>query len=144
LADVHTAEQRRRNMQAVRSRDTKQELRLRGALWSAGLTGYRVNLRCVIGTPDVVYTRWRVAVFVDGCFWHACPQCYREPASNVPFWTAKIEGNRRRDALVNEKLAAEGWLVIRLWEHEVRDDVQACVGRVRNALHACGRCAGLA
>ena len=126
-------------MQAIRSKNTKQELRLRGALRETGLTGYRVNLRGVIGSPDVAYTRWRVAVLVDGCFWHGCPRCYREPASNARFWASKIEENRQRDALVNERLSAEGWRIIRFWEHEVSEDVQGCVGRVQDMLRSAER-----
>lgn len=139
LTDVHTPEQRRRNMRAVRNRDTRQELQLRRALRAARLIGYRVNSAGVLGRPDVTFTRWRVAVFVDGCFWHGCPLCYRPPASNVEFWSQKLAQNRSRDQEVTSNLVASGWTVLRFWEHEISDDLDGCLTQIRQALEAAGR-----
>lgn len=124
---------RSRTMAAVKSRNTSVELLLRRALWSGGLRGYRVRSK-LPGHPDVVFSRARVAVFVDGCFWHKCPACYRAPKNNAGYWTAKVERNVSRDARVNVALDAMGWKVLRLWEHEVRQDVGSCVSRVVDAL----------
>lgn len=100
--------------------------------------GYRKNASRVLGRPDVAFTRWKVAVFVDGCFWHGCPSCYRPPASNADFWSDKLIRNRTRDAEVTSGLETQGWTVVRLWEHEVRRDPAHCADRVRQALEAAG------
>jgi DNA mismatch endonuclease (patch repair protein) len=125
----------RRSMQSNRSSDTKPELALRSILHAKGLR-YRVNHRPlpeVRHTADVVFTRARVAVFVDGCWWHRCPQHYTEPKSNTGYWVPKIERNVARDAKVDGLLAAAGWTVIRAWEHddpaEVADRVEHAVRR---------------
>jgi len=116
---------RRRNMQANRSKDTKPELRLRQILHARGLR-YRVNQRPLSGvrmTADVIFTRAKVAVFVDGCFWHGCIEHYRRPAIHQDYWRPKLERNLARDAIAAATLLAEGWTVIRAWEHENPDDV---------------------
>lgn len=116
---------RRRNMQANRSSDTGPELALRSRLHARGLR-YRVNNRPlprVRYTADVVFSRARVAVFVDGCYWHMCPEHYREPSTNPEYWRPKLEGNVARDRKVDALLAAAGWIVIRVWEHEDPDRV---------------------
>jgi len=102
-------------MSRIRSEETGPEIRLRRALWAAGLRGYRKHW----GRPsiDVAYVGRKVAVFVDGCFWHGCPRHYREPKTNVGFWRPKIARNRERDGEVARRLRGEGWLVVRLWAH---------------------------
>src|SRR6185503_18520252 len=89
----------RRTMQSNRSRDTGPELALRHALWRAGLRGYRLNVRSLPGSPDIVYGRVRLAVFVHGCFWHGCASCanYRPPKKNARFWREKLAENQLRD-----------------------------------------------
>jgi DNA mismatch endonuclease (patch repair protein) len=82
---------------------------------------FRVDRRpiaAVAGRADIVFSRRRIAVFVDGCYWHGCPTHYVPPATNTAYWTAKIEGNRRRDAATTTALVDAGWIVIRIWEHE--------------------------
>ncbi len=123
-------------MQGNRSSDTKPELVLRSALHARGLR-YRVNHR-LLGTrhtADVVFTRAQVAVFVDGCWWHACPTHYREPKSNTGYWLPKIERNVARDRKVDRLLVEAGWTIVRAWEHEdpeaVADRVEATVGAAR-------------
>ncbi|OKI33443.1 very short patch repair endonuclease [Saccharothrix sp. CB00851] len=108
-------------MRANKGRDTRAELALRSALHAVGLR-YRVGTRPikeVRRTADVVFTKAKVAVFVDGCFWHGCPEHYR-PAkgANAEFWRAKIDGNRRRDSDTDERLRRAGWEIVRVWEHE--------------------------
>src|SRR4051794_25177122 len=109
-------------MQGNRRRDTSPELRLRSGLHRRGLR-FRVDYAirvdgAIIARPDVVFTRARVAVFVDGCYWHGCPEHFVEPRSNRDYWLPKIEGNRRRDHEATARLTEAGWVVIRLWEHE--------------------------
>ena len=107
-------------MQANRSKDTQPELRLRRELHALGLR-YRVNtrpIRAVRRTADVVFTRRKVAVFVDGCFWHGCPEHYRAPGANGTYWSGKLQRNIARDEHVNAVLAEAGWEVVRVWEHE--------------------------
>jgi len=110
----------RKKMIANRSRDTKPELRVRSLLHSRGLR-YRVNQRPLPElrrTADIVFRKSRVAVFIDGCFWHGCPEHYRRPSTNPQYWSDKVEGNRRRDQETDNRLAAAGWTVLRVWEHE--------------------------
>jgi DNA mismatch endonuclease (patch repair protein) len=110
----------RRSMQGNRSRDTRPELAIRSAVHATGLR-YRVAARPIRGvrrSADLVFRSARVAVFVDGCFWHGCGDHFTPPRTNAAYWTAKIDGNRARDADTDARLAAHGWLVIRCWEHE--------------------------
>jgi DNA mismatch endonuclease, patch repair protein len=116
-----SSETARRTMVANRRANTKPELTLRSALHRRGLR-FRCELRLDLGAirvrPDVVFTRRRVAVFVDGCYWHGCPEHGELPKANREYWSAKINGNRQRDRRVNAALLAAGWLVVRMWEHE--------------------------
>jgi DNA mismatch endonuclease (patch repair protein) len=110
----------RRAMQANRRRDTAPEMAIRRLVHAAGFR-YRVDARPLPGarhTADMIFTRARVAVFIDGCWWHGCFEHYRPPASNVAYWTGKVTRNRERDQLANEALIAAGWTVVRIWEHE--------------------------
>ncbi|MFG2333389.1 very short patch repair endonuclease [Streptomyces sp. NPDC048604] len=114
-------------MQANRSRDTKPELALRRAVHARGLR-YRVATRPVPTlrrTADLVFPRQKVAIFLDGCFWHGCPEHHTQAARNSEYWTAKVRRNRERDLDTTTRLTDEGWLVIRFWEHE--DPVAAAV-----------------
>lgn len=129
--DVLSEEQRRRCMAAIKGKNTKPEVKLRKKLWSLGHR-YRIG-HGLPGKPDIVFASHRVAIFVDGCFWHRCPVHYRQPRTNQEFWVAKISRNVARDALVNDQLEAQGWQVIRIWEHELRLDFEAVVARIQAA-----------
>jgi DNA mismatch endonuclease (patch repair protein) len=110
----------RRSMQGNKARDTKPELAVRKLLHSRGLR-YRVNFRPLPHlrrTADVVFTRQKVAVYIDGCFWHGCPAHYTRPASNTDFWDAKVSRNKARDADTVRALKNEGWTCLRFWTHE--------------------------
>jgi DNA mismatch endonuclease (patch repair protein) len=107
-------------MRANRGRDTRPELALRSAVHALGLR-YRVNFRPVPGlrrSADLVFTRAKVAVFLDGCFWHGCPEHLRPAKKNESFWSTKIAGNKQRDLDTDDQLAEAGWMVVRVWEHE--------------------------
>nr|WP_280338469.1 very short patch repair endonuclease [Nocardia neocaledoniensis] len=120
-------------MRGNRSRDTSPELQLRTVLFKQGLR-YRVSTRPITGlrrTADIVFSRAHVAVFVDGCYWHGCPDHYRPSTKNSDFWAAKIDANRLRDEDTNRTLEAAGWTVVRCWEHE---DPNVSAERVIDAL----------
>lgn len=111
----------RRAMLANRRTDTKPEIALRCALHARGLRfrkDHQLALTDRRVRPDVVFTRPKVAVFLDGCFWHRCPEHATTPATNSDYWIAKFERNVERDRAVDRSLAAEGWTVVRVWEHE--------------------------
>lgn len=119
-------------MRANRRRDTRPERALRSAAHALGLR-YRVDARPVPPirrTADLVFTRAKVAVFLDGCFWHGCPDHHR-PATGAtaPFWTNKIAGNQRRDADTDRRLTEAGWRVVRVWEHEDPDQAAARIAQ---------------
>lgn len=112
-----------RRLSLVRQKGTSAELDLRRALHAKGLR-YRLHqalLRKPRRAADIVFPRSRVAVFVDGCFWHGCPLHASWPKSNAEFWRQKIENNRSRDQDTDSRLKADGWLVVRVWEHEDPD-----------------------
>ncbi|WP_418219954.1 very short patch repair endonuclease [Candidatus Thiodictyon syntrophicum] len=115
-------------MSRNRGRDTGPEVVLRKALWQKGLR-YRISYP-LPGRPDLVFVAARLAIFVDGCFWHGCPIHYQAPENNSQFWKRKIERTIERDREVEDSLTSVGWQVLRLWEHEVRTDTSACVERI--------------
>jgi len=134
MVDTISSEERSRLMALVRHHGTGPELALRKALWISGLR-YRLKTKIRLpGSPDLVFPGAKVAVFVDGCFWHGCPLHGSIPKSHVEFWSSKIARNKTRDIEVDAKLVLAGWLVIRLWEHQIRDSLTTCVDEVRAAL----------
>jgi DNA mismatch endonuclease (patch repair protein) len=111
---------RRRNMQAIRSRDTKPEWLIRRLVHAQGLR-YRVAARPLPGlrrTADMVFGPAKIAVFIDGCYWHGCPEHYVPPKTNSGYWSDKVLRNVQRDRDTDQRLADAGWLVLRFWEHE--------------------------
>jgi DNA mismatch endonuclease (patch repair protein) len=126
--DILTREQRSHCMSRIKAKNTKPEQVLRAALWSAGLR-YRLHY-AVMGRPDIVFAARQVAVFVDGCFWHGCPLHSVKPKTNVSFWQNKLKRNIERDINVTARLNTEGWTIIRIWEHEIKDHLDSAVLRV--------------
>ncbi|GIK31881.1 MAG: very short patch repair endonuclease [Armatimonadetes bacterium] len=128
----------RRSMQANVSADTKPELRLRKALWTAGHRGYRINVRSLPGTPDVVFSRAKLAIFVHGCFWHGCSHCPRNlsPKTNAAFWRAKIEQNKERDTRTSGELERLGFQVVAVWECELaQNSGQEVIAIIRSMMN---------
>lgn len=122
-------------MRGNRGKDTKPEQRLRKLLRDAGFPGYRLHWKGVPGRPDVAYPGRKVAVFMNGCFWHRCPHCQpAAPKSHPEFWDKKFELNRERDERKTRELESLGWTVLTVWECELRDDPGAAVARVTGAL----------
>ena len=110
----------RKSMQSNKGRDTKPELALRKAAHALGLR-YRVSVRPITEvrrTADLVFSKAKVAVFMDGCFWHGCPQHHTKSATNAEYWAEKLRRNRERDEETDRLLAEAGWRVLRIWEHE--------------------------
>lgn len=120
---------RSRVMASVKSRDTGPEKALRRLLWRAGVR-YRLHARGLPGRPDISNRQARVAVFVDGCFWHKCPRHYRQPASNAAFWRQKVAYNQHRRATVRRDLGNLGWKVVEVWECDLRGKPEVVARRV--------------
>ena len=119
MTDVLTRAQRSYCMSRIRAKDTQPEIVLRKIISKAGIKGYRLNCR-LLGKPDLVFPKRKIVIFIDGCFWHKCPKCFKNPATNKKFWLKKIDSNVKRDGFVSARLKKEGWKVLRIWEHEVR------------------------
>ena len=131
-------EVRHRVMASIKKTNTRPELVLRAALRRAGLFGYRLHLKGLIGCPDVVFTRWRVAVFVDGVFWHGHPD-YFEFGTKGEYWDMKIANNIDRDVHVTKALRADGWVVLRYWDIDVLADADRLATHVATVLEQQGR-----
>ena len=132
MTDTLTSEQRQHCMSSVRNKNTGLEMQLRRALWKAGLR-YRVNSK-LLGRPDIVFPKKKLAIFVDGCFWHGCPIHGTIPKTNTDFWEAKIKGNIERDRQITTQLTINGWIVIRIWEHEIKKCLDAIVENIIKTL----------
>jgi DNA mismatch endonuclease (patch repair protein) len=135
-----SSEAARRRMVAARGRDTSPEKALRSRLHAMGFR-FRVDhpLPGLRRRADISFVRARLVVFVDGCFWHGCPQHATWPKANAEFWRAKIETNRRRDADTNARLEAAGWRVLRFWEHEDAATVAETIAATVRALSPTAR-----
>jgi DNA mismatch endonuclease (patch repair protein) len=137
MVDNLSVDDRRKTMRAVKGSQTSLERCLFSMLAQMGLHGWRKNAKDILGKPDVVFDKGRVAIFVDGCFWHGCPICKRKlPASNREYWERKITRNIQRGESYNQLLSVSGWIVIRIWEHEIRNPSSrsAIRARIREAL----------
>ncbi|MGC5288868.1 very short patch repair endonuclease [Micromonospora sp. DT231] len=129
---------RSRVMAAIRSKNTKPELMLRRALRASGATGYRIHRASLPGKPDIAYTRWRLAIFVDGVFWHGHPDHFK-PELASQYWREKIARNQERDQRNDAALTAMGWTVLRFWDIQVKDDLDGVTRVVTVALRELGR-----
>jgi len=122
MVDNLSPEDRKKTMRAVKGKGTKLEKRLFSTLAGMRLKGWRKNVNNVPGKPDVVFDNERIAIFVDGCFWHGCPLCNRKlPETNQAYWEAKINRNIELAKAHNQQLFSDGWVVIRIWEHELKN-----------------------
>ena len=133
--DNHTPEQRHKNMQAVKNKNTKIEVLLRKELWSRGLR-YQKNSKKVFGKPDIVFIGKKVAVFCDSEFFHGYDweNKQKEIKSNRDFWIPKIERNMQRDKEVNETLEKSGWTVLRFWGNDIKKNLQACADEIERVV----------
>ena len=129
MVDRHTKEQRHKNMQAVKGKNTKLENNVMTYLWQHGYR-FRKNVKDLEGKPDIAIKKYKTVVFIDSCFWHKCPVHYKAPATNVAFWENKINGNQKRDNQVTEYYKSKKWNIIRIWEHELKDDFEKTMQKV--------------
>lgn len=127
--DNLTKEQRKKNMRNIRSSDTKLEKYIRSALHNKGFR-FRKNVKNLIGKPDIVFSKKKIVIFIDSCFWHKCRYHYIQPKSNLKYWLQKIERNVSRAKEVNELLKKNGWKVIRIWEHSIIKDKNKCINSI--------------
>jgi len=140
MADTSDKATRSRVMARIKgSGNLTTEARLRAYMARGGLNGWQVQPKGVFGNPDFAFRMARLAVFVDGCFWHSCPRCGRVPKSNRAYWTRKLERNSARRGLVNKELRRRGWRVVRIWEHQIRERPLAAVALVRRGLASRGQ-----
>ena len=126
---------RSKTMSAIKGRNNKStEQRLRYSLVANKISGWTIKNNALPGRPDFLFASEKVAVFVDGCFWHGCPQCGHFPKTNKDFWKEKITRNKARDKRNAMELHKAGYTVLRLWEHELRDNLPDCIERIRKML----------
>jgi len=136
MVDIWSRTKRSEVMSLIRSRGNRQtEHALLILLKAAKIAGWRRHLP-LPGKPDFAFPKGKVAVFVDGCFWHGCPKCYTRPKTNRAFWDKKREDNMARDKRVNRQLRRQGWKVIRIWQHSLQKSPQTCLNRIQRALAA--------
>lgn len=133
MTDVLTPAQRKLNMSRIRTKNTGPETKIRKMLSAGSIRGYRLHYN-LIGKPDIVFTKKKIAIFIDGCFWHRCPVDFQEPETRKEFWMKKILSNVERDKKVNKKLKDDGWTVLRFWEHEVRKNPDNVVKKITDTL----------
>ena len=135
--DKHTPEQRRKNMQAVKNKDSQIEQLLRKELWSRGIR-YRKNVNRIYGKPDIVFIGKKIAVFCDSEFWHGYnwEERKKDFKSHQEFWIPKIERNMERDAEVTARLESEGWTVFRFWGNEIKNNTAHCADIIEKAVHS--------
>lgn len=131
--DNLTSEQRRKNMQRIRSKDTEPERIIAKELRRRKIYFTKNDSR-IYGKPDFVFRRKKVVVFVDSDFWHGNPDRFVMPKSNLEYWQKKIENNKRRDVEVNQTLDNAGWTIIRIWEDDIRKDIDSCMNIILQQL----------
>lgn len=128
-AGFYTTKVRSKTMSKIRGKNSVPELMLRKAIWNANIR-FRIHHSGLPGKPDLVIDKYKLAVFVDGDFWHGYNWHTRKPKTNQGFWIPKIERNMQRDRFANEALSDMGYTVMRFWEHEVKQNVNACVNQI--------------
>ena len=139
--DVFSPRERSRIMSRIRSRgNASTELRLVELFRAHKITGWRRNQK-ILGKPDFIFRQQRLAIFVDGCFWHGCPRCYRRPRSNLKYWDRKVLRNRERDRAVTRRLKRLGWRVLRIWAHQLKEP-QSALRRIALAIGSMGHASG--
>lgn len=134
MVDVLTKKQRSYNMSRVRATNTEPEVKLRRLLSDKGFKNYKINYSTLLGKPDIVFIKRRIAIFIDGCFWHKCPVCFVKPETRIKFWMEKIQENLKRDRKVNAGLKKKGWSVIRIREHAVEKNPEQVLSKLVKVL----------
>ncbi len=135
MTDTFSRKKRSEIMRAVKGKDTSLETAVRSALWRRGLR-YRKNVPSLPGKPDIVFLGPKVVVFIDSCFWHGCPDHCRMPQSNREYWERKIGRNKQRDTEINQQYEQLEWTVLRVWEHELKEDFDGTINKIYNIVTA--------
>lgn len=135
MADNVSRETRSKMMRSIRS-VSRLEDRISKQLWRLGLR-FRRNARTLPGKPDIAIKKYKIAIFIDSCFWHSCPEHRVMPKSNVEFWEKKFEANKRRDEKVNGYYLSNGWHLLRNWEHDFKSDFDATVRKIHDFIIDC-------
>lgn len=130
--DTHTPKQRTYNMSQIKSFNTKSELKFRKYIWQTGLRGYRIKSK-ILGKPDIYFPKQKLAIFIDGCFWHKCPIDFIRPKSRNDYWDKKIKDNIVRDREINLELKKKNIKALRFWEHEIVNNAKKCYLILRTA-----------
>jgi DNA mismatch endonuclease, patch repair protein len=128
MADIFSKEQRRKNMQAIRSQSQLENIVTR-ELWNRGIR-FRKNVKSLYGKPDIAIKKHKIAIFIDSCFWHSCEIHGNRPKSNQNYWDNKLERNKKRDLEVNDFYKKNNWHIKRVWEHEIKDDFNKAVNEI--------------
>ncbi|HML66458.1 MAG TPA: very short patch repair endonuclease [Dysgonomonas sp.] len=122
-------------MSSIKAKDTKLELILRRYLWEEGIKGCRIHWRKAQGRPDIAFLKKKLAIFVNGCFWHRCPYCISiVPKTNSDFWEHKFTANIERDYAKQIELENMGWIVITIWKYQIKKDLSSCVCSIKEIL----------
>ncbi len=133
MADNLTKEQRSKVMSSIKDKNTKPEIIVRKILYRQKFR-YRIHDKTIFGKPDISNKSKKIAIFIDGCFWHGCTKCYREPTSNVDFWRNKIKNNKNRRIKVKKELRKEKWNILELWEHEINQNPEKTCGKLMKTI----------
>ena len=133
MPDRFSKDIRSKIMSSIRSKNTQPELLVRKLIWSSGKR-YRVHDRTVYGTPDISHKGKKLAIFIDGCFWHGCRKCTAIPQTNTAFWRKKINDNRKRRKKVVSKLKLDGWKMMEFWEHDVKENPNLVASKISGLL----------
>lgn len=128
MTDRITREQRSQVMKSIKAQSIL-ENEVSKALWHKGVR-FRKNVRSLFGNPDISIKKYKIVIFIDSCFWHACPIHGNTPKSNTDFWSDKLKRNKERDLEVNAYYKDKGWSVIRIWEHELKDDFDGVIEKL--------------
>jgi DNA mismatch endonuclease, patch repair protein len=129
MTDMFSKEQRSKNMKAIRSKGTTLEQKVTVELWKRGFR-FRKNVKKLLGKPDIAIQKDKVVIFLDSCFWHSCPIHGNMPSSNVEYWEKKLKRNIERDIEVTEHYKNMGWNILRIWEHEVKNDLDGTIDKI--------------
>ncbi|WP_394578734.1 very short patch repair endonuclease [Cytobacillus firmus] len=125
MVDVMTKEQRRKNMKAIKSISKSEDI-VSSQLWKEGIR-FRRNSKYLFGKPDISIKKYKIVIFIDSCFWHQCPIHGNSPKTNTSFWKKKLDRNVERDKEVTEYYKERGWHIKRVWEHEIKKDIEKVV-----------------
>ncbi|MBX9975194.1 very short patch repair endonuclease [Cytobacillus firmus] len=125
MVDVMTKEQRRKNMKAIKSISKLEDI-VSSQLWKEGIR-FRRNSKYLFGKPDISIKKYKIVIFIDSCFWHQCPIHGNSPKTNTSFWKKKLDRNVERDKEVTEYYKERGWYIKRVWEHEIKKDIEKVV-----------------